>query len=458
MHRCVDVLQRRRRHHGKHLHVGVDQEAGDREARPVAAGQRRDEHPDARRRSLRQLHPRPARGLPQYVTAGGALVEGNLASPVPVPANVVHFDTPFLTDIAHNADPSCTSQGGPPVCPTPDPDLTASADFAHQPAGTYDDELLNDHFTCGDGRCNENIALSAIHQVFHHEHDRLVDDIKATLTNDTTPWWRSGAAGLEAGRPSRVARRVERFAPVPGRPLRDRDGVPAPRVRGVRPQGPADGASLPHLQPRHQRGDPRRVRRRGLPLRPLDARRRRRPHQRGRLRQLDPAARRVLEPTRVLQRRHRGYVDARAGGGHHRHGLVRPGRQRARRVRRRDAAQQPPRPATRPAGDQHDPRPRRGRPTAEPVPPPGLCADQRRSARSVHQLVRLRSAPQAPRVADQLRRRLRPPPDHHRGDDVGGQAGCRTSDRRSAAGRRSAGGCRGLHVQHRCLGHRLPAV
>ena len=47
--------------------------------------------------------------------------------------------------------------------------------------------MLNDHFTCGDGRCNENIALSAIHQVFHHEHDRLIDDIKATLTNDTTP-------------------------------------------------------------------------------------------------------------------------------------------------------------------------------------------------------------------------------------------------------------------------------
>ena len=52
------------------------------------------------------------RGLPQYVTAGGALVEGNLASPVPVPANVVHFDTPFLTDIAHNADPSCGRDTG----------------------------------------------------------------------------------------------------------------------------------------------------------------------------------------------------------------------------------------------------------------------------------------------------------------------------------------------------------
>ena len=49
--------------------------------------------------------PGPLRGLPQYVTASG-LVEGNLASPVAVPSNVRYFDTPFLTDIAHNADPT----------------------------------------------------------------------------------------------------------------------------------------------------------------------------------------------------------------------------------------------------------------------------------------------------------------------------------------------------------------
>ena len=37
------------------------------------------------------------------------------------------------------------------------------------------------HFICGDGRCNENIALSAIHQVFHNEHDRVAADIEAVL-------------------------------------------------------------------------------------------------------------------------------------------------------------------------------------------------------------------------------------------------------------------------------------
>ncbi|HET7475821.1 MAG TPA: peroxidase family protein [Dermatophilaceae bacterium] len=140
--------------------------------------------------------PGPLRGLPQYVTASG-LVEGQLDDPltpadetVLVPADAKHFDTPFLTDIAHNADPSPAdtdhNPATPPVAPTPDTDTVASADFASQPPGTYDDEMLNAHFACGDGRCNENIALSTVHQIFHSEHDRLVDDIKRVLTNDTT--------------------------------------------------------------------------------------------------------------------------------------------------------------------------------------------------------------------------------------------------------------------------------
>jgi Ca2+-binding RTX toxin-like protein len=131
--------------------------------------------------------PGPARGLPQYVTATG-LVEGDRANPVPVPGNVRHFDTPFLTDIAHNADPTPVDTDHdpttPPVAPTPDEDLVASADFAHQPPGTYDDEMLNAHFCAGDGRVNENIALTAVHQIFHSEHDRLVGYIKGVLAND----------------------------------------------------------------------------------------------------------------------------------------------------------------------------------------------------------------------------------------------------------------------------------
>ena len=135
-----------------------------------------------------------ANGLPQYVCKTAAngcgtdlLLSGDLANPVPVPDNVRYFDTPFLTDIAHNADPSPQdtdhNPATPPVAPVPDADTTASADFGSQPPGTYDDEMLNDHFTCGDGRCNENIALSTIHQVFHSEHDRLVGDIENTLSD-----------------------------------------------------------------------------------------------------------------------------------------------------------------------------------------------------------------------------------------------------------------------------------
>jgi Ca2+-binding RTX toxin-like protein len=59
-----------------------------------------------------------------------------------------------------------------------------SADFASQPPGTYDDEMLDAHFACGDGRCNENIGLSSIHQVFHSEHNRLVADMTATIEGD----------------------------------------------------------------------------------------------------------------------------------------------------------------------------------------------------------------------------------------------------------------------------------
>ena len=146
--------------------------------------------------------PGPARGLPQYVTASG-LVEGDTAEPVAVPADALYFDTPFLTDIAHHADPSPVDSdhrpATPPVAPAPDADTTASADFAAQPAGTYDDEMLNAHYIAGDGRANENIGLTAVHQVFHSEHERLVADVKKVLTEDTSA---TGVAALAEWKPA----------------------------------------------------------------------------------------------------------------------------------------------------------------------------------------------------------------------------------------------------------------
>ena len=82
----------------------------------------------------------------------------------------------FLNDIAHNASP-VNSQTGAPLAVDGD-DLI---DVGPMPAGTYDDDLLDRHFITGDGRGNENIALTGIHHVFHSEHNRQVDEIKATV-------------------------------------------------------------------------------------------------------------------------------------------------------------------------------------------------------------------------------------------------------------------------------------
>ncbi|MGL4196511.1 MAG: peroxidase family protein, partial [Allorhizobium sp.] len=42
----------------------------------------------------------------------------------------------------------------------------------------YDNELLDAHFVTGDGRGNENIGLTAVHHIFHSEHNRIVEQVK----------------------------------------------------------------------------------------------------------------------------------------------------------------------------------------------------------------------------------------------------------------------------------------
>ncbi len=113
-------------------------------------------------------------GLPQYVTGSG-LIEGNLASPVLAPVDVLRIDTAFLNDIAHSAGP-----GGIGAPKTPDADLTAGGSLDPVAPGEYDNELLDLHYICGDGRCNENIGLTAIHAIFHMEHDRLATEFDGT--------------------------------------------------------------------------------------------------------------------------------------------------------------------------------------------------------------------------------------------------------------------------------------
>ncbi|AHC82064.1 MULTISPECIES: peroxidase family protein [Pseudomonas] len=106
------------------------------------------------------------------------LVEGNRDAPISL-ANAVSTGHGFLDDIAHNAAPVIVNGV-----------LQADADIAvgnAQPTGpggnnlTYDNELLDAHYIAGDGRVNENIGLTAVHHVFHSEHNRLVQQTKDTL-------------------------------------------------------------------------------------------------------------------------------------------------------------------------------------------------------------------------------------------------------------------------------------
>ncbi|MFC5512328.1 peroxidase family protein [Massilia jejuensis] len=130
---------------------------------------------------------RSANGRVQIVTATG-LVEADApgGAGMPLPANTLRTGHAFLDDIAHNAVPGTWDHDGdrttPGVPKTADTDdITGPIGNARQPAGTYDDELLGRHFITGDGRGNENIGLTAIHAIFHDEHNRLVEDYKKTI-------------------------------------------------------------------------------------------------------------------------------------------------------------------------------------------------------------------------------------------------------------------------------------
>ncbi|MCW2804509.1 MAG: heme peroxidase [Propionibacteriaceae bacterium] len=126
--------------------------------------------------------------LPQYVTKDLKLVEGNLADPVAPPADVQRIGIAFLDDIAHTAAPF-HSQTGAPL--TADDNTDQTPVTGQQPAGSYDDEMLDAHFVAGDGRVNENIGLTAIHQIFHSEHNRLVtyvEELVTSLNLDLNEW------------------------------------------------------------------------------------------------------------------------------------------------------------------------------------------------------------------------------------------------------------------------------
>jgi Ca2+-binding RTX toxin-like protein len=88
-------------------------------------------------------------------------------------ATAVRTGHAFLNDIAHNAVPVFNALGEL----VPDADTAIGNPVAFDPLTgrslEYDNELLDAHYMAGDGRVNENIGLTAVHAIFHSEHNRL---------------------------------------------------------------------------------------------------------------------------------------------------------------------------------------------------------------------------------------------------------------------------------------------
>ncbi|MCP1501177.1 Ca2+-binding RTX toxin-like protein [Pseudomonas migulae] len=112
-------------------------------------------------------------------TADDVLVEGNPLSPISL-TNAVRTGHQFLADIAHNAAPVFS---GGVLVPDADSDVGNAVPFNPQTGANlaYDNELLDAHYIAGDGRVNENIGLTAVHAIFHSEHNRLVAQTKDTV-------------------------------------------------------------------------------------------------------------------------------------------------------------------------------------------------------------------------------------------------------------------------------------
>ncbi len=117
-------------------------------------------------------------GVPN--TADDVVVEGNLAAPVATFGVAVTIANAFLDDIAHTAAPQLVDPDRNPatnnsVWTTADGDALTGNTVLVNGLGVrleYDNELLDRHFITGDGRGNENFGLTAVHHIFHSEHNR----------------------------------------------------------------------------------------------------------------------------------------------------------------------------------------------------------------------------------------------------------------------------------------------
>lgn len=91
---------------------------------------------------------------------------------------------PFLNDTTAAAVPYGIGQSCSGKKLSPDSDSIMNFAAASPNCNTYDDETLDAHLIAGDGRINENIGLSAVHNIFHAEHNLLVQDIEDMLNNN----------------------------------------------------------------------------------------------------------------------------------------------------------------------------------------------------------------------------------------------------------------------------------
>jgi Ca2+-binding RTX toxin-like protein len=124
-------------------------------------------------------------GIPN--TADDVVISGTPAAPVSL-ATAIRTNHAFLADIAHNAVPGGVADG----------DITIGLDNPGNAPGVYDNELLDAHFIAGDGRVNENIGLTAVHHVFHAEHNRLVEHTKEVTLADAQAILDGGGSEAEA--------------------------------------------------------------------------------------------------------------------------------------------------------------------------------------------------------------------------------------------------------------------
>ncbi len=131
-------------------------------------------------------------------------VEGSLADPVAT-TNALGTAHAFLDDIAHGSTPLFDADGNlvpqqfdeegspiPPGIPLFNADGSPVTDLS---LAGYDNVSLDEHFVIGDGRGNENIGLTAVHHVFHAEHNRLVGYIDGVLAEN--PELQKAYQGLE---------------------------------------------------------------------------------------------------------------------------------------------------------------------------------------------------------------------------------------------------------------------